>query len=88
MNGFLTPKEITLSSLLRNWTVFYLANFVGSVLLAWLLFKSGLYSGEAIATKAIGIAESKTAIPLWFPVFTTILICEQIKRLSMSLQNR
>ncbi|KNZ40573.1 FdhC protein [Acetobacterium bakii] len=57
-------KEITLGSMFRNWTIVYLANLIGGVLLAWLLFKSGLYGSEAMTAKAIGIAEAKVAIPL------------------------
>lgn len=81
----LAKKEITIGSMVRNWTVVYLANFVGSVLLAWLLFKSGLYSGEAMAAKAIGIAEAKTAIPL-LPIIIRATFCNILVVLAVMMQ--
>ncbi|MBK5243649.1 MAG: formate/nitrite transporter family protein [Eubacteriaceae bacterium] len=57
-------KEITIGSMFKNWTIVYFANFIGAVLLAWLLYKSGLYGSEAMTAKAIGIAEAKVALPL------------------------
>lgn len=59
----LFEKEITMSQMLKNWVFVYLGNFIGSVALALLLSKSGLY-GEAMTAKAIAISEAKVAIPL------------------------
>lgn len=58
----LFEKKITGKQLLVNWVVVYLGNLAGSILLAWLLSKSGLYAGAA-ATKAVAIATAKTTIP-------------------------
>lgn len=55
----LMDKKITVPQLLRSWAVVYLANFLGSVLLAFLLAKSGLYSGAA-GERAAAVALSKT----------------------------
>lgn len=82
----LFKKEISFGSLLRNLSVVYLANFVGSVLLAWLLFKSGLYGGEAMTAKAIGIAEAKTAIPLW-PIIIRAIFCNILVVLAVMMQS-
>jgi len=54
--------RITLKKMLTNWTVVYLANFLGSVLLAFLLSVSGLYGSEAMAAKAIAIATGKVSM--------------------------
>lgn len=58
--------------LLRNWVTVYLANFVGSVILALLVANSGLMTGAA-AEKAIGIANAKVAIPFGAAVIRGIL---------------
>jgi len=54
--------RITFKKMLTNWTVVYLANFLGSVLLAFLLSVSGLYGSEAMAAKAIAIATGKVSM--------------------------
>ena len=54
-------KKITLSQLFRNWSLVYVANFIGSIVLAVAIFYSGTFTGDA-ATKAIAIAESKAAL--------------------------
>ncbi len=58
----LFQKEITMSQMMRNWIIVYIGNFIGSVALAYLFSKSGLY-GEAMVTKSIAIAEAKVSIP-------------------------
>lgn len=51
------------SSVLRNWVVVYLSNFIGSIILAFLVANSGLMAaGTPIAESAIGIATKKVAI--------------------------
>lgn len=51
------------SDILRNWVVVYLANFAGSIILAFLVANSGLMAaGTPIAESAIGIATKKVAI--------------------------
>lgn len=57
---------------LRNWVFVYIANFVGSVILALLVANSGLMTGAA-AEKAIGIANAKVAIPFGAAVIRGIL---------------
>jgi len=67
LNGNYKMKDV-----LRNWVVVYIANFVGSVLLAILVANSGLMTGAA-AEKAIGIANAKVAIPFGAAVIRAIL---------------
>ncbi|MBN1535251.1 MAG: formate transporter FocA [Anaerolineales bacterium] len=57
-------KKISLGSLLRNWGVVYLGNFVGSVATAYIVFLSKQYSfgGGVVGATALGIGESKTAL--------------------------
>lgn len=49
------------SKLLRNWGIVFLANFLGSVLLAAIMYGTGLWKGGnmAIGTKALDIANAK-----------------------------
>lgn len=56
-------KKITMSQMLKNWVVVWIANLVGSVLLALMVYYGGVLSGDA-ATKAIGIAESKASLDI------------------------
>ncbi|MGV8906461.1 MAG: formate/nitrite transporter family protein [Acetobacterium sp.] len=78
-------KEITFGAMFRNWTVVYFANLVGAVLLAFLLYKSGLYGSEAMTAKAIGIAEAKVAIPL-VPVIIRAVFCNILVVLAVWMQ--
>jgi formate/nitrite transporter len=54
-------KKITLLDLLRNWAVVYGGNFVGSILLVFIVFSGGLYAigGNAVGIKALMIANNK-----------------------------
>ncbi|MBE6128985.1 MAG: formate/nitrite transporter family protein [Erysipelotrichaceae bacterium] len=54
--------DISLKDMLRNWGLVYLGNFIGSVLLAFLLAKSGLYT-DAAAVRAVALASSKASMP-------------------------
>ena len=54
--------DISLKDMLRNWGLVYLGNFIGSVLLAFLLAKSGIYT-DATAARAIALASSKASMP-------------------------
>lgn len=54
-------NRITGNELLKNWTIVYIGNFIGSILLAWIIFNTGLYTtgGSALGLNAIEIADSK-----------------------------
>ncbi|MCD6328704.1 formate/nitrite transporter family protein [bacterium] len=54
-------KKITIGGLMRNWSVVYIANFVGSILMALIIAKwSGLLDGP-VGTTAIKIAYGKVS---------------------------
>ena len=59
----LMSKEISLPAMLKNWGIVYLGNLTGSVLLAFLLVKSGLYAGR-YAVQYPG--RSGLLVPGWF----------------------
>ena len=58
----LMDKKITAGSMLKNWVVVYIGNLIGSLLIAFLLAKSGLMA-DAAGERAMAIAASKTSIP-------------------------
>lgn len=58
----LMDKKITVGKMLKNWVIVYIGNLIGSVLLAFVLAKSGLFA-DAAGERAMAIAASKTSIP-------------------------
>ncbi|MGI6109284.1 MAG: formate/nitrite transporter family protein [Eubacteriaceae bacterium] len=72
----LFDKKITMGQMLKNWVIVYIGNLIGSILLAWLLWQSGLITGP-VAEKAIAIAQTKTAIPFW-PAFVRGILCNML----------
>jgi formate/nitrite transporter len=65
ITGAAAAGRVRCGALLRNWGVVYLGNFLGAVLLAWLIFASGqLHSGaDLLGAVTIKIAAGKTALP-------------------------
>lgn len=61
--SFLSRRS-TATAVLRNWTTVFLGNFVGSILLAILIFIGGFYAmgGNALGIRALTIANSKVNI--------------------------
>jgi len=57
-------KKARLSQLLRNWTIVYFSNFVGALIMAGLIYYSGLWKGHELigATTAIKIAKAKVGL--------------------------
>jgi formate/nitrite transporter len=57
-------KKVSLMQLLRNWTIVYFGNFVGSILTAYIVFLGKQYSfgNGAIGLAALNIGEAKTAL--------------------------
>jgi formate/nitrite transporter FocA (FNT family) len=57
-------KKVTLAQLLRNWSIVYVGNFIGSILTAYIMFlgKQYLFGNGAIGLTALGIGEAKTSL--------------------------
>jgi formate/nitrite transporter len=70
-----------LSKLLRNWGIVYVANFLGSILLAGIMYGTGLWkTGDlGVGVKALTIANAKVNIPFAEALFRGIgcnwLVC-------------
>lgn len=69
----LMDGKITWGKMLRNWCVVYIANLAGSVFLAFLLAKSGLFM-DAAGERAMAIASAKTSIP-FMPALIRGILC-------------
>ncbi|MGL4605939.1 MAG: formate/nitrite transporter family protein [Eubacteriaceae bacterium] len=78
-------KEITVGSMFKNWAIVYVANFIGAILLAWLFSLTALYGGEAMAAKAIAIAEAKVSIPV-IDVIIRAILCNMLVVLACWMQ--
>ena len=54
---------------LKNWTLVYIGNFIGSLFFAYFFVKlPGMLSADAWHSAAIGVAEAKVSMP-WLTVF-------------------
>ncbi|MBN2346861.1 MAG: formate/nitrite transporter family protein [Candidatus Aminicenantes bacterium] len=64
-----------LRGLLYNWTIVYFANLLGSVLLAYIMFGSGLLEGPnvAVGVSALKTAAAKASLDFWPALFRGIL---------------
>ncbi len=61
MTMALVDKKITFRQMLKNWTLVYIGNFIGAILLVLTLIKVGAYhEGTPTAELAISIATGKT----------------------------
>ena len=69
----LMDGKITWGKMLRNWVIVYIANLAGSVILAFLLAKSGLFA-DAAGERAMAIASAKTSIP-FMPALIRGIFC-------------
>ncbi len=54
-------KRYSFKDMLRNWVLVYIGNFIGSIAVAILVAKTGIYAGT-VADKAIAIATKKATI--------------------------
>jgi formate/nitrite transporter FocA (FNT family) len=63
--------EIELKDLIKNWVNSYAGNFVGSLLLAYLAFKSGTLAG---GPASVAIATAKSNLP-WDVAFVRGILC-------------
>ena len=57
----LLDKKITFPDMIKNWTLVYVANFIGSMVLVLLVYYGDMLTGTA-AQKAISIAQSKVEL--------------------------
>jgi formate/nitrite transporter FocA (FNT family) len=71
VTGAYMEKKIKGKDLAKNWIASYLGNFVGSLLLAWLAYKSGTLGA---APGAVNLATAKANLP-WDVAFYRGILC-------------
>jgi formate/nitrite transporter len=64
MIGGVIKKRISVLSMLRNWLIVYVFNFAGSLLIAWLIVRSGLLhsGGDLLGAVTVKIAAAKSGL--------------------------
>lgn len=80
----LLDKKITVGQMLKNWIVVYVGNIVGSYLLAYIVFKSGLFGG-AMGENIAKIATAKASLSFGAAFFRGLL-CNILVTLSLWFQ--
>ena len=68
--------RVPFTRVLYKWLVVYIANFIGSVLMAYLILNSGLWKGGNFATgiTALKIANAKVNL-IWSEAFVRAILC-------------
>ncbi len=80
----LMDKKITAGGMLKNWVIVYIGNFIGSVIIALILAKTGLLS-DAAGERAMAIAAAKTSIP-FMPALLRGIACNILVVLACWMQ--
>src|SRR6266852_1833219 len=60
--GVLTKKS-SMRDLLSNWVWTWIGNLLGSVLVAWMVIRSGLFDADPIKTFVLGLVDRKMNLP-------------------------
>ncbi len=79
-------KKITIGKVLRNWSVVYTGNFIGSVITAYLVYKCGQYKllDGIFGVQALSIANGKCAMP-FIEAMTRGILCNALVCLAIWL---
>jgi len=81
----LLDGKITSGRMFLNWSMVYLGNLIGSVVLALLLAWSGLYGSEILAAKAASIAAAKVSLT-FMQAFVRGILCNMLVVLACWMQ--
>lgn len=86
MVGSRISGKITVSKLLRNWTIVYFANLVGSLLLVMLIYYSNFWTMDAykVGANSLAIANAKASLAFW-PAFMRGILCNALVCLAVWL---
>ncbi len=71
----LAGKEITFKPMIKNWIVVYIFNFIGSVLIAFLVFESGTFgmSSGKLGGTVIKVASTKASLSFGTAFYSGIM---------------
>lgn len=69
-------RRVSISKVLYKWLIVFLANFIGSVLMAYLMYRTNLWKGSDFATGigALKIATAKVNL-MWMEAFIRGILC-------------
>lgn len=79
-------KKVTLARMLRNWLVVYAGNFIGSILIAWMMAESGLFTsgGSMLGAVTLRIAAHKVELT-FLQAFVLGIMCNWLVCLAVWL---
>lgn len=68
-------KKVTLNQLLRNWVIVFMGNLVGSLIIVFLVYMTGMWTGgkAGVGIKALMIANGKVNMPFYHAFYRGIL---------------
>lgn len=72
----LMDGKISVKDVIRNWIIVYFSNFIGSMLIAFLVFKAGVFGMSAgkLGGVVIKVASTKASLPFW-TAFSSAILC-------------
>jgi len=78
--------NVSVGKLLNSWFWVYVANFIGSLLLVWLMYATGLWktSSFGVGAKALSIANGKVNLS-WGAAFSRAILCNWLVCLAVWL---
>lgn len=74
-------QKVSMADLLRNWSLIYVANFIGAVATAWVVWRSGLLGlatsgvGQTLTTIALGKIGLSWEAAFWRGLLCNTLVC-------------
>jgi formate/nitrite transporter len=80
----LLEKKITFGAMMKNWVIVWIANLVGSVLLAWMVSGMSALNNGAVGATAINIAGAKCALAS-SEIFFRAIMCNWLVCLAIVL---
>lgn len=77
-------RRITPGSLLRNWAIVYCANFLGALLVVWIMYNTGLWKAlnHLVGAKSVITASVKTSLN-WQEAFFRGVMCNWLVGLAV-----
>ncbi|EYE89189.1 bidirectional formate transporter [Fervidicella metallireducens AeB] len=76
MVAALSDKKITISKMLKNWVIVYIGNFIGSFIIAFLIFNTGLLDANSgkLGGYVLKIASTKSSLS-FRQAFSSGILC-------------
>lgn len=86
MTTGLLQKKISFRQVIQNWSLVYLFNFIGAILIVYLVFWSGIWSfnSGSVGLRAVSIAVGKVSLS-WSEAFFRAILCNWLVCLAVWL---